>query len=124
MAAKKLSDAYHERLTLYEKLVATNPGIKRKGDSMPYTSHNGHMFSLLDKKGILNLRLPEKERQSFLEKYKTKLSEQYGVVMKEYVVVPDELLRDTKVLKKYFDASYEYLTTLKPKPTTKKSKTR
>lgn len=123
MAANKSDDTYAEKLALYEKLVATNPGIKRKGDSMPYTSHNGHMFSLLDKGGILNLRLPEKERELFLEKYKTKLSEQYGMVMKEYVVVPDELLRNTKALKTYFDASYEYITTLKPKPTTKKSKT-
>jgi hypothetical protein len=29
-------------LELYEKLVATNPKVERKGDTMPYTSLNGH----------------------------------------------------------------------------------
>lgn len=33
------------KLELYEKLVATCPEVERKGASMPYTSHNGHMFS-------------------------------------------------------------------------------
>ena len=40
--------------------------------------------------------------------------------MKEYVVVPDSLLENTKELKKYLDLSYEYARTLKPKPTTEK----
>src|SRR5215471_8620983 len=30
--------AYDEKLAWYEKLVATNPSVKRKGDTMPYTS--------------------------------------------------------------------------------------
>jgi TfoX/Sxy family transcriptional regulator of competence genes len=41
--------------------------------------------------------------------------------MKEYVTVPDGLLRNTKELKKYLEASYEYARTLKPKPTKKKA---
>jgi hypothetical protein len=36
-----------EKLELYEKLVATNPSVKRKGVTVPYTSLNGHMFSYL-----------------------------------------------------------------------------
>ena len=43
------------------------------------------------------------------------------MVMKEYAVVPDALLKETKELKKYFDISYEYVKTLKPKAT-KRSK--
>ena len=42
--------------------------------------------------------------------------------MKEYVAVPDELLKKPAELKKYFDLSYEYAKTLKPKPTTKKKR--
>jgi len=38
-------------LALFEKLVATNSQLERKGDTMPYTSLNGHMFSLLTKEG-------------------------------------------------------------------------
>ncbi len=41
--------------------------------------------------------------------------------MKEYVTVPDELLQDTEELKGYLDLSYEYVKSLKPKPTKKKS---
>jgi len=36
-----------ENLDLYEQLVATRPGVERKGKTMPYTSSNGHMFSFL-----------------------------------------------------------------------------
>lgn len=68
----------------------------------------------------LALRLPEKEREAFLKKYKAKQPEQYGIVMKEYVEVPDALLPKTRKLKKYFDLSYAYVGSLKPKPTTRK----
>ena len=104
-----------------EKLVATNPKIERKGAANPYTSLNGHMFSYLNPSGTLALRLPEAEREKFLKKYKTTLFEAYGAVMKEYVTVPDSLLRNTKELQKYFELSYEYIGTLKPKPSKKKS---
>jgi hypothetical protein len=43
---------------LYEKLVATNPNVQRKGATMPYTSVNGHMLSLFTKDAYLALRLP------------------------------------------------------------------
>jgi TfoX/Sxy family transcriptional regulator of competence genes len=42
--------------------------------------------------------------------------------MKEYVAVPDVLLENTKELQKYFEFSYEYAKTLKPKPTKKPKK--
>lgn len=106
-------------LELYEKLVATNPSVQRKGAAMPYTSYNGHMFSFLTKTGTLALRLPAAEREAFLTKYKTRLCEQHGVVMEEYVEVPGSLLPKTNDLKKYFDLSYQYVSSLKPKPTKK-----
>src|ERR1700691_2308015 len=92
-----------EKLALYEKLVATNPKVERKGDTVPYTSLNGHMFSYLSKEGKLALRLPEKERAGFLKKYKAKLCEAYGRVQPEYVEVPDALLAKTAELKSFFD---------------------
>jgi hypothetical protein len=111
-----------EKLQLYEKLVATNPKLERKGDTVPYTSLNGHMFSYLSKGGKLALRLPEKEREAFLKKYKARLCEAYGRVQPEYVEVPDAVLARTTELKAFFDCSYEYVASLKPKPTTKKKK--
>jgi TfoX/Sxy family transcriptional regulator of competence genes len=112
---------YAERLAWYEKLVATNTKVERKGATMPYTSLNGHMFSLLTREGWLALRLPSDARETFLKKYRTKLCVQYGTVMKEYVQVPDGVLKKTRELQKYFDQSYAYVGSLKPKPTTKKA---
>jgi hypothetical protein len=107
-----------DRLALYEVLVATNDAIERKGATMPYTSRDGHMFSFLDKSGSMALRLPDDARQTFLERYETALAEQYGRVMKEYVIVPDDLLERTEELQGWFEQSYEWIGSLKPKPTT------
>jgi hypothetical protein len=111
-----------DKLELYEKLVATIPGVERKGATVPYTSVNGHMFSYLSKAGKLELRLPEDARSAFLERYDAKLCEQYGIVQKEYVEVPDALLKKTSELKKYFALSFSYVGSLKPKPTTRPAK--
>jgi len=111
-----------EKLALYEKLVATNPHVERKGVAVPYTSINGHMFSYLSKEGKLALRLPAPEREAFLKKYQAKLCEAYGRVQPEYVEVPDSLLSATRELQKFFDSSFQYVSSLKPKPTARKKK--
>jgi hypothetical protein len=121
MSAQKKSSIPADKLELYEKLIATNPKIEQKGATHPYTSLNGNMFTLLNPPGTLAIRLPEKEREKFLKKYNTTLFEAYGAVMREYVTVPDSLLKKTKELQKYLDMSYEYAKTLKPKATKKKS---
>jgi len=120
MAAAKKPNIPADKLALYDKLIARHPGIERKGAANPYTSLNGHMFSLLlGPSGVMALRLPEGEREKFLKKYKTKLYEAYGAVMKEYVTVPDALLKNTRALEKYLAISYAYVKTLKPKPSKK-----
>jgi TfoX/Sxy family transcriptional regulator of competence genes len=122
MSKQKKNNIPADKLELYEKLVKTNPKIERKGAANPYTSLNGHMFTYLNQSGSLALRLPDDEREKFLKKYKTTLFEAYGAVMKEYVTVPDSLLKDTKTLQRYFELSYDYIKTLKPKPTKKTKK--
>ena len=109
-----------DKLALYEKIVATVPGLERKGATVPYTSVNGNMTSYLAKSGTLALRLPNGVREAFLKKYKTQLCQAYGIVQKEYVDVPDALLKKTAELKPYFAQSYAYVSSLKPKATTKK----
>jgi len=122
MSTKKKSHIAPGKIALYQKLVATIPDIERKGAHNPYTSVNGNMFSLLHSPdGRLALRLPEDEREKFLKKHKTALFEAYGMVMKEYVAVPEALLAKTKELQKYLAISFVYAKTLKPKPGKKKT---
>lgn len=106
-----------EALAQYEAVVHRHPHVDRKGAKIPYTSRNGHMFSFLDADGVMALRLPDDLRQAFLSRYGTDPVEQYGRVMTEYVAVPEELLADTPQLQVWFDRSYEWIGTLKPKPT-------
>ena len=119
MAKKKESTIPASTIALYDKLISTIDGVERKGATVPYTSLNGHMFSYLSNDGALNLRLPKGAIEEFLTKYKTKLCGAYGVVQKEYAVVPDSLFKNTKELKKHFAESYKYVSSLKPKPTKK-----
>lgn len=107
-------------LIFYEELVQTIPDLERKGKTMPYTSINGHMFSFLDKENTLGLRLSEEDREAFIKKFNSRLMEQHGRIMKEYVIVPQTLLGDIKTLSTYFKKSYDYVSSLKPKPTKKK----
>jgi TfoX/Sxy family transcriptional regulator of competence genes len=121
MSPSKKSPIPEEEIELYEKLLATIPGIERKGADNPYTAVNGNMFSLLlGPTGRMALRLPGDEREQFLKKYKTTLFEAYGAVMKGYVAVPDALLRNTRELRKYLASSHAYAKTLKPKTSRKK----
>lgn len=79
------------------------------------------MFSLLSKSGFVGIRLPEKEKEAFLKKYNSTIYKpEPGPLLKEYVTVPNDLLMDTEVLKKYLVDSFEYVKTLKPKPQKKK----
>jgi hypothetical protein len=105
-----------EKLALYEKLLATQPDIERKGDTNPYTSLNGHMFTHLAPPGTLAIRLGPDDVATFLKKYKTTLFESYGVVKKDWVVVPDALLKKTSELQPYLERSLQYMRSLKPKP--------
>src|SRR5882672_12758922 len=104
---KRKQSVPSDQEVLYDKLIASNPKIERKGAANPYTALNGNMFTLLHQ-GRLAIRLAEDEREQFLKEYKTKLYEAYGAVMPEYVAVPDSLLGKTKELQKYLELSYEY----------------
>jgi hypothetical protein len=112
--------AYAEKLACYDRLIAAFPGLERKGDANPYTAVNGNMSSYLHPRGQLALRLPPEARAAFLETYRTGLFEAYGVVQKEYVTVPDDLLANTAALAAHFRASLDWVGAMKPKPTKRK----
>jgi len=104
-----------ETLALYEKLVATNPEVERKGATVPYTSANGTMFSFLNANGTLALRLPPDQLEPFSKKFHTTHPVAYGKVMKDWAAVPDSLLANTTLLRKYFDLSFQHAVNKKSK---------
>jgi hypothetical protein len=108
-----------DKLALYDALIATIPNVERKGATNPYTSLNGNMFSILSPDGKLGLRLPKAAREDFLTRYNAHLREAYGIIQKEYVEVPDEVFKNTAELSAFFRMSYDYVNSLKPKPTKK-----
>ncbi len=107
------------KLALFEKMVATDKRVESKGASMRYTSANGNMFSFLPKSGNAAIRLPKALRDAFIKKYRAKPSVQYGAVMREYVEVPESLLRNTAELAKFFAQSVDYALSLEAKATTR-----
>ena len=122
MNPKESKISREEQIRLYDSLVAMHSKATRKGDTVPCTTLNGHMYSYFTKDNFLALRLPEAEKLKFLEKYKTTLVQQYGITQKEYVVVPAPLLQKTQELSKWFEISFNYVSALKPKPAAKKKK--
>ena len=109
MTAKKSSSAIPAaKLALYDRFLATEPGVERKGATIPYTSAYGKMFSYLSPSGELRLRLPDEDRAAFMKKYRTKPVIQSGVVMKDWVGVPNALFARTAELKPYLAMSRTY----------------
>jgi hypothetical protein len=109
-----------ERLAQYERLVATQADVERKGATIPYASVNGNMFSYLDASGSLALRLSASDRERFIAEHRASLHEAYGHIQKEHVTVPDSLLATTDELAPWFAAGFAYAKSLRPKPTTRR----
>ena len=113
-------DIWTKNLAIYDKLVAMNPKFERLGKTMPYTTANTHMFSLLNKDGEFGIRLSKESQEKFKQEHNTTIYKSYGAVMRDYVLVPEAMLKDLKTLSKYLDVSYEYVMSLKPNPRKKK----
>jgi len=106
---------YEEKLKTYDELVAKCPRFERKGKTMPYTSANGYMFSLLNKDGEIGIRFSREVQQKYLEEFDTTLFKSYNSVMQGYVLIPESMLEDLDALAKYLDESYDYVMSLPPK---------
>jgi hypothetical protein len=106
---------WKDKLELYDKLVAKCPRFDRKGKTMPYTSANGHMFSLLSKHGQLGIRFSKQVQDKYIKEFNTTIFKSHGAVMKGYVLIPDQMLKDLDKLSEYLNESYDYVMTLEPK---------
>ena len=106
---------WKQKLELYDKLVEKCPRFDRKGKTMPYTSANGHMFSLLNKDGQLGFRFSKSVQEKYIQEFDTTIFKSYGAVMKGYVLIPDHMLEDLDKLAEYLNESYDYVMSLEPK---------
>jgi hypothetical protein len=106
---------WEDKLARYDRLVAKCPRFERKGKTVPYTSANGHMFSILNKDGQLGIRFSKEIQEKYIREFDTTIFKSYGAVMKGYVLIPDQMLEDLDGLAKYLNESYDYVMTLEPK---------
>ena len=106
---------WEKNLKIYDALVASCTRFERKGKTMPYTSANGYMFSLLNKKGELGIRFSKEVQQKYLQSLNTTEFKSYGATMRGYILIPDNMLEDLDSLAEYLNESYEYVLTLEPK---------
>ncbi len=115
MSRKGKNTPPEEILKLYKALAATIPEVEVKGASTGYTSHNGHMFTFLSNEGDVGIRLPKDVAKKFIELFDSGPFIQYDRVMKDYVKIPAELLKETETLSAYLKISFQFVKTLKPK---------
>ncbi|MGD2026487.1 MAG: hypothetical protein PVI99_01610 [Anaerolineales bacterium] len=106
---------WKQKLERYDKLVAKCPRFDRKGKTMPYTSANGHMFSVLNKDGQLGIRFSKSVQERYIQEFGTTIFKSHGAVMKGYVLIPDHLFEDLDNLAEYLNESFDYVMTLEPK---------
>lgn len=106
---------YQDQLKRYDELVAKCPRFERKGKTMPYTSANGHMFSLLNKAGELGIRFSKEVQEKYMKAYDTTLFKSYNAVMRGYILITEEMLEDRENVVKLLDESYDYVMSLEPK---------
>ena len=107
--------SWKEKLAIYDQLVAKCPRFERKGKTMPYTSANGYMFSLLNKDGELGIRFSKDVQERYMKELDTTYYKSYGAVMKGYILIPEHMLEDLDALADYLNQSYDYVMGLEPK---------
>lgn len=106
---------WEKQLAIYDE-IANLAAIERKGKTMPYTSSNGYMFSLLNKNGELGIRLSKEDGKKFLEDYPDSGPlKSHGATMREYVLIPKSLLSNKKLVTLYLKKGLNYVNSLKPK---------
>lgn len=105
-----------DKLELYERLVAPVEGDERRSNfGSLYTAVNGNMSSMISKHGLVGIRLPEPDRSAFLATFQTELfrGDPAWPPAREFVAVPDWLLRDTDAVRPYFERGHRYAASLK-----------
>ncbi|KAB2806787.1 hypothetical protein [Phaeocystidibacter luteus] len=102
-------------LARYDELVAQCVDFKRLGKTMPYTSTNGYMFSLLNKDAELGIRFSKDVQESYMQEFNTTYYRSYGAVMKGYILIPEALFSTPDRIVELLKESHAYVMSLEPK---------
>jgi hypothetical protein len=106
---------WKQKLEIYDRLVDKCPRFVRKGKTVPYTSANGHMFSILNKDGELGFRYSKPVQEKYIQEWETTIFKSHGATMQGYVLLPDPMLEDLDKLSEYLNESYDYVMSQPPK---------
>ena len=106
---------WDEKLKVYDELVSKCTRFERKGKTVPYTSANGHMFSLFNKDGEIGIRFSKEVQKKYMEELNTTFFKSHGATMKGYILITEEMLKDLDGVARYLDESYDYVMSLPPK---------
>jgi len=106
---------WEDKLKVYNELVAKCNRFERKGKTVPNTSANGYMFSLLNKAGEIGIRFSKEVQKKYMEEWDTTVFKSYNAVMNGYVLIPEKMLKDLDTVAKYLNESYDYVMSLPPK---------
>ena len=104
-----------EALKIFDAMVAACPEITRKGKTMPYTSDNGYMFSLVNKDNEIGIRLAKEDGKVFMAETGADIFKSHGAVMRDYVKVPAAMLNDIEALAALLRRGHAHVTSLPPK---------
>jgi hypothetical protein len=106
---------YTENLARYDCFVDQCDRFQRKGKTMPYTSSNGHMFSLLNKDGELGIRFSKEKQESYFIKFDTGFYKSYNATMRGYILITEQMLTSDEVIIALLNESFDFVNTLAPK---------
>ena len=104
-----------EELNMYDQLVSKCKRFERKGKTMPYTSANGYMFSLFNKANEIGIRFSKEVQKKYIEEYNTTIYKSYSSIMHGYILITEEMMKDSNNVVKLLDESYDYVMSLEPK---------
>jgi len=85
---------WKEKLEIYDELVAKCPRFVRKGKTVPYTSANGYMFSLLNKDGEMGIRFSKEVQKKYIDGFESTIFKSHNAIMHGYVLIPDTMLEN------------------------------
>ena len=114
-----MNNNWNDAFKMYSEAIKLDSKFELKGKTVPYTSSNGYMFSQLNKNGQVGIRLPKEEYEAFRKKHGEVPFKSYGAAMREYVLIPESLLKNVQELHALLLKGIKYVNSMPPAKTKK-----